>query len=136
MICIFFTAGKLSNQSCGAFLLFRLQRKYIEEKRGRKLILLYDVKNCFCLLGSYDHKMKVFDARMDKSVLTMDHGQPVESLLLFPSEGLLVSAGGNSAKLNTLKCTLLPSCKCHTCLGTLHVLMCLCRPLNLDILSF
>lgn len=23
----------------------------------------------------------------------MDHGQPVESLLLYPSEGLLVSAG-------------------------------------------
>lgn len=56
-------------------------------------ILLYEVKHCFFLLGSYDHKMKVFDTRMDKSVLTMDHGQPVESLLLFPSEGLLVSAG-------------------------------------------
>lgn len=25
--------------------------------------------------------------------MTMDHGQPVESLLLYPSEGLLVSAG-------------------------------------------
>lgn len=59
--------------------------------------------------------MKVFDARTDKSVLTMDHGQPVESLLLFPSEGLLVSAGGNFAKLNTLKFALLPFCKC---LGT------------------
>lgn len=70
--------------------------------------------------------MKVFDARMDKSVLTMDHGQPVESLLLFPSEGLLVSAGWNSAKFNTLKFTLLPFCKCHTCLGTLNELMCLC----------
>lgn len=93
-------------------------------------ILLYEIKNCFCLLGSYDHKMKLFDARMDKSVLTMDHGQPVESLLLFPSEGLLISAGGNSAKLNTLKFTLLPFCKCHICLGTLHELMCLCRPLK------
>lgn len=37
--------------------------------------------------------MKLFDARVDKSVMTMDHGQPVESLLLYPSEGLLVSAG-------------------------------------------
>lgn len=45
------------------------------------------------ILGSYDHTVKLFDARMDKSVMTMDHGQPVESLLLYPSEGLLVSAG-------------------------------------------
>lgn len=44
-------------------------------------------------VGSYDHTLKVFDARVDKSVMTMDHGQPVESLLLYPSEGLLVSAG-------------------------------------------
>lgn len=45
------------------------------------------------ILGSYDHTVKLFDARLDKSVMTMDHGQPVESLLLYPSEGLLVSAG-------------------------------------------
>lgn len=51
------------------------------------------------ITGSYDHKIKVFDARMDKSVLAMDHGQPVESLLLFPSEGLLVSAGGRYVKV-------------------------------------
>lgn len=43
--------------------------------------------------GSYDHTLKLFDARVDKSVMTMEHGQPVESLLLYPSEGLLVSAG-------------------------------------------
>ncbi|XP_008283140.1 U3 small nucleolar RNA-associated protein 15 homolog [Stegastes partitus] len=49
--------------------------------------------------GSYDHTVKVFDARVDKSVMTMDHGQPVESLLLYPSEGLLVSAGGRYVKV-------------------------------------
>ncbi|CAL8249154.1 unnamed protein product [Merluccius merluccius] len=49
--------------------------------------------------GSYDHTVKLFDARVDKSVMTMDHGQPVESLLLFPSEGLLVSAGGRYVKV-------------------------------------
>ncbi|XP_062905300.1 U3 small nucleolar RNA-associated protein 15 homolog [Mobula hypostoma] len=49
--------------------------------------------------GSYDHTVKVFDARMDKSVMTMEHGQPVESVLLFPSGGLLVSAGGRSVKV-------------------------------------
>ncbi|XP_072437758.1 U3 small nucleolar RNA-associated protein 15 homolog isoform X2 [Chiloscyllium punctatum] len=49
--------------------------------------------------GSYDHMVKVFDARMDKSVITMEHGQPVESVLLFPSGGLLVSAGGRYVKV-------------------------------------
>ncbi|KAM4576177.1 U3 small nucleolar RNA-associated protein 15 homolog [Odontesthes bonariensis] len=49
--------------------------------------------------GSYDHTLKVFDARVDKSVMTMDHGQPVESVLLYPSEGLLVSAGGRYVKV-------------------------------------
>uniref|UniRef100_A0A3Q1EKN6 U3 small nucleolar RNA-associated protein 15 homolog n=1 Tax=Acanthochromis polyacanthus TaxID=80966 RepID=A0A3Q1EKN6_9TELE len=51
------------------------------------------------ITGSYDHTLKVFDARVDKSVMTMDHGQPVESLLLYPSEGLLVSAGGRYVKV-------------------------------------
>ncbi|XP_033828972.1 U3 small nucleolar RNA-associated protein 15 homolog [Periophthalmus magnuspinnatus] len=51
------------------------------------------------ITGSYDHTLKVFDTRTDKSVLSMDHGQPVESLLLYPSEGLLVSAGGRYVKV-------------------------------------
>lgn len=37
--------------------------------------------------------MKVFDARTKSSVMTIEHGHPVESVLLFPSGGLLVSAG-------------------------------------------
>ncbi|XP_061623530.1 U3 small nucleolar RNA-associated protein 15 homolog [Phyllopteryx taeniolatus] len=51
------------------------------------------------ITGSYDHTLKLFDARVDKSVMTMDHGQPVESLLLYPSEGLLISAGGRYVKV-------------------------------------
>jgi len=49
--------------------------------------------------GSYDHTVKLFDARTKSSVMTIEHGQPVESVLLFPSGGLLVSAG-NSVKSN------------------------------------
>ncbi|XP_063819939.1 U3 small nucleolar RNA-associated protein 15 homolog [Pseudophryne corroboree] len=49
--------------------------------------------------GSYDHTIKVFDARTEKSVMTMEHEQPVESVLLFPSGGLLVSAGGRYVKV-------------------------------------
>lgn len=51
------------------------------------------------LTGSYDHTLKLFDTRTDKSVLSMDHGQPVEKLLLYPSEGLVVSAGGRYVKV-------------------------------------
>ncbi|KAG8456478.1 hypothetical protein GDO86_002311 [Hymenochirus boettgeri] len=35
----------------------------------------------------------------EKSIMSMDHGQPVESVLLFPSGGLLVSAGGRYVKV-------------------------------------
>lgn len=45
--------------------------------------------------GSYDHTVKLFDARTKSSVMTIEHGHPVESVLLFPSGGLLVSAGNS-----------------------------------------
>ncbi|NWU72410.1 UTP15 protein, partial [Pterocles burchelli] len=51
------------------------------------------------ITGSYDHTVKLFDARIKSSVMTIEHGQPVESVLLFPSGGLLVSAGGRYVKV-------------------------------------
>ncbi|NXC27891.1 UTP15 protein, partial [Campylorhamphus procurvoides] len=51
------------------------------------------------LTGSYDHTVKVFDARTKGSVMTIDHGHPVESVLLFPSGGLVVSAGGRYVRV-------------------------------------
>ncbi|NXT23164.1 UTP15 protein, partial [Syrrhaptes paradoxus] len=51
------------------------------------------------ITGSYDHTVKLFDARIRSSVMTIEHGQPVESVLLFPSGGLLVSAGGRYVKV-------------------------------------
>ncbi|KFP02742.1 U3 small nucleolar RNA-associated protein 15, partial [Calypte anna] len=51
------------------------------------------------ITGSYDHTVKLFDARTKSSIMTIDHGQPVESVLLFPSGGLLVSAGGRYVKV-------------------------------------
>ncbi|XP_043120894.1 U3 small nucleolar RNA-associated protein 15 homolog [Puntigrus tetrazona] len=49
--------------------------------------------------GSYDHTVKVFDMRSGSSVITMQHGQPVECVLLYPSEALLVSTGGRYVKV-------------------------------------
>ncbi|XP_075035928.1 U3 small nucleolar RNA-associated protein 15 homolog [Mixophyes fleayi] len=57
------------------------------------------LNNDLFVTGSYDHTVKVFDARAEKSVMTMEHEQPVESVLLFPSGGLLVSAGGRYIKV-------------------------------------
>ncbi|KAJ7399004.1 U3 small nucleolar RNA-associated protein 15 like protein [Pitangus sulphuratus] len=51
------------------------------------------------ITGSYDHTVKLFDARTKSSVMTIEHGHPVESVLLFPSGGLLVSAGGRYVKV-------------------------------------
>uniref|UniRef100_A0A8C5KIF2 U3 small nucleolar RNA-associated protein 15 homolog n=1 Tax=Jaculus jaculus TaxID=51337 RepID=A0A8C5KIF2_JACJA len=43
--------------------------------------------------GSYDHTVKI------KNVFCVKHGQAVESVLLFPSGGLLVSSGGRYVKV-------------------------------------
>uniref|UniRef100_A0A8C4N741 U3 small nucleolar RNA-associated protein 15 homolog n=1 Tax=Eptatretus burgeri TaxID=7764 RepID=A0A8C4N741_EPTBU len=51
------------------------------------------------LTGSYDHSVRIFDAREGKAILTVDHGHPVESVLLLPSEGIFISAGGRYVKV-------------------------------------
>ena len=43
--------------------------------------------------GSYDHTVKLWDSRCNSSVLTVDHGSPIECLQLFPTGGLCISAG-------------------------------------------
>uniref|UniRef100_A0AAY4BTZ5 U3 small nucleolar RNA-associated protein 15 homolog n=1 Tax=Denticeps clupeoides TaxID=299321 RepID=A0AAY4BTZ5_9TELE len=51
------------------------------------------------ITGSYDHTLRVWDARLERCVMKMEHGQPVEGVLLYPSEGLLVSTGGQHVKV-------------------------------------
>lgn len=43
--------------------------------------------------GSYDHTSKLYDARTKSSILTVDHGQPIESILVHPSGSLVFTAG-------------------------------------------
>ncbi|MBN3294191.1 UTP15 protein, partial [Polypterus senegalus] len=83
-----FTSGKYHIFSGGD----DYSAKYWDMSTASELIS-YDEHTDYVRCGSYDHTVRVFDARTDKSVLNMDHGQPVESVLLFPSGGLLVSAG-------------------------------------------
>ncbi|KAI9199294.1 WD40-repeat-containing domain protein [Polychytrium aggregatum] len=51
------------------------------------------------LTGSYDHTVKLWDARAKVCVATMNHGFPVESVLMFPGGGLVASAGGAHLKI-------------------------------------
>ncbi|KAG9305358.1 hypothetical protein G9A89_011491 [Geosiphon pyriformis] len=49
--------------------------------------------------GSYDQTIKLWDTRSNQCEITMQHGAPVESLLIFPSGGILVSAGGSTLQV-------------------------------------
>ena len=53
------------------------------------------------LTGSYDHTVRLWDRRNPDSAhpLVLDHGAPVESLLVFPSGSSCISAGGNYIKV-------------------------------------
>jgi U3 small nucleolar RNA-associated protein 15 len=39
------------------------------------------------------------DSRANSIVLSVDHGEPVENILLFPSANMFASCGGNSIKI-------------------------------------
>ena len=50
--------------------------------------------------GSYDHSIKLWDVRVSgNSVMEVNHGDPVESVIFLPSGGLMASSGGNVVKI-------------------------------------
>lgn len=49
--------------------------------------------------GGYDNKIIVYDVRQQKSIFTVNHEAPIESLMFLPSGGVLISAGGNDLKV-------------------------------------
>uniref|UniRef100_A0A182K288 U3 small nucleolar RNA-associated protein 15 homolog n=1 Tax=Anopheles christyi TaxID=43041 RepID=A0A182K288_9DIPT len=51
------------------------------------------------LSGGYDRKIRMYDTRIKECVMTVDHGQPVESLVFLPSGGIFISAGGTSVNV-------------------------------------
>ncbi|KRT83380.1 WD40 domain-containing protein, partial [Oryctes borbonicus] len=51
------------------------------------------------LSGGYDNIVKMYDTRLDKAVITVNHESPVESLLFLPSGGIFLSAGGTAIKV-------------------------------------
>ncbi|KAI8340753.1 WD40-repeat-containing domain protein [Chlamydoabsidia padenii] len=51
------------------------------------------------MTGSYDQTVKLWDMRQNDCVMTMQHGAPVESILMYPGGGSVVSAGGPTLKV-------------------------------------
>ncbi|XP_066603059.1 U3 small nucleolar RNA-associated protein 15 homolog [Prorops nasuta] len=49
--------------------------------------------------GGYDKIIEMYDARMQKKVLTVNHEAPVESILFLPSGGIFLSAGGTEVRV-------------------------------------
>ena len=43
--------------------------------------------------GSYDHTVRMWDKRTGDCTLTLDHGSPVESLVVLPTGGIAISSG-------------------------------------------
>ena len=49
------------------------------------------------LSGGYDHKVAVWDVRdPEKPSMAMEHGAPVEAVLVLPGGGLVASVGGEN----------------------------------------
>jgi U3 small nucleolar RNA-associated protein 15 len=51
------------------------------------------------LTGSYDQTVKMIDSRTQSIVISVDHGEPVENVLMFPSANIFISCGGNVIKV-------------------------------------
>src|SRR5690242_5898914 len=49
--------------------------------------------------GSYDHTIRMWDVRSNQTTMSMNHGDPVESLLSLPGGTILISAGGSTVKV-------------------------------------
>eukprot|EP00814_Leptocylindrus_danicus_P019781 CAMPEP_0116027796 /NCGR_PEP_ID=MMETSP0321-20121206/14922_1 /TAXON_ID=163516 /ORGANISM="Leptocylindrus danicus var. danicus, Strain B650" /LENGTH=592 /DNA_ID=CAMNT_0003501379 /DNA_START=29 /DNA_END=1807 /DNA_ORIENTATION=- len=50
--------------------------------------------------GSYDHSVRVWDIQQKSCLMILDHGAPVESLLVLPgAAGFVASAGGTAIKI-------------------------------------
>eukprot|EP00795_Rhopilema_esculentum_P006449 gene6449-11894_t len=55
--------------------------------------------NNVLITGAYDHTVKLWDLRAGESTFSVNHGDPVESVLLYPNCGMCISSGGNFVKV-------------------------------------
>ncbi|KAL7753921.1 U3 small nucleolar RNA-associated protein 15 [Sorochytrium milnesiophthora] len=67
---------------------------FVEHKDYIRTGVIAEDNPSLMLTGSYDHVVKLWDIRTNASVMTIDHGAPVESVLVFPGSSAFLSAGG------------------------------------------
>ena len=53
----------------------------------------------YFITGSYDHTVKVWDLRSSTTAMEMNHGAPVECVLMHPNGSVCLSAGSNNIKV-------------------------------------
>lgn len=68
---------------------------FSEHKDYIRSVVVCEENNNLVLTSSYDHTLKLWDLRAQKSTMSMNHGHPVESVVMFPNGGVAVSAGSN-----------------------------------------
>lgn len=49
--------------------------------------------------GSYDKTVRMYDARNEKTLFSVDHEAPVEAVMFLPSGGIFLSAGGTEVRV-------------------------------------
>lgn len=57
------------------------------------------VSSNLILSGGYDKIVKMYDTRTGGSVMEVTHGSPVESMLMLPTGGIFITAGGTEIKV-------------------------------------
>lgn len=82
---------ELSTESCTAVL--KEHEDYV------RCVVVNPSSTNMLFSGSYDHSVRMWDLRTQTSVLQLDHGAPVESVVVFPSGGMCISAGANYIKI-------------------------------------
>ncbi|XP_070543000.1 U3 small nucleolar RNA-associated protein 15 homolog [Ptychodera flava] len=73
--------------------------KFTEHKDYIRSGVVSETNKDLFLTGSYDHTAKLFDIRTQRSIFSVDHGQPIEAVLMFPNGNMFMSAGDTYIKV-------------------------------------
>lgn len=107
--------GTVSDDGCVSFWdiasplttkpIWQLEKAHTDSIRSVKIS---DVNDNIFVTGSYDHTVKVWDTRQaaetPNATFVVNHGAPVEQILLSANDKFLFTAGGLSVKIWDLSC--------------------------------
>ena len=79
--------------------------------------------NSMLITGSYDHTVKLWDLRLKECTLSVDHGDPVESVLLYPNCGMCISAGKHLLQECIRRSAIIAMCLIMICLSLVNTII-------------